>query len=88
VRDLHASFNKSDLINGFYVWRKSTVNAENFALDNGSDTKVVKYFCTVFPRVGIAVFSNGLIIEPIYSSDLSCFVVSSQESDMSRVFEL
>jgi len=64
------------------------VNAENFSFDNSSDTKIIEDFCAVFPRVGISVFSNGLIVETVHSGDLSSLVVSSQKGDVSWVLQL
>ena len=64
------------------------MDAENFSFDHGSDTKIIEDFCAVLPRISISVFSNGLIIEAIHSSNLPCLMISSQEGDMSWVFQL
>jgi hypothetical protein len=88
VRDLHSSVNKSNLIDGLDFWGESSVNAENFSFNDGSDTKIIEYFCAVLPRVGISVFSNGLIIESVDGGDLSSLMVSSEESNVSWVLQL
>jgi hypothetical protein len=88
MRNFHSSINESDLVNGFDFRRETTVNAEDLALNDSSDTEIVEYFSAVLPWVSVSVLSNGLIVESIDSSDLSCFVISSKESDMSWVFQL
>ena len=88
MRDLHSSVDESNLIDCFDFWGQSSVNAENFSFDDSSDTKIIEDFCAVFPRIGISVFSNGLIVETVHSGDLSCLVVSSQEGDVSWVLQL
>lgn len=63
------------------------MNAENFALDYGTNTEVIEHFGAVFPWVSISIFSNGLIIETIHSGDLSGLVISSQEGDVSWILQ-
>jgi hypothetical protein len=88
VRDFHSSVDKSNLINCFDFWRKTSVNTENFSLNNGTDAEVVENFCAVFPWVSISILSNGLVIKSIHGGDLSGFVVSSEQSDVSWILEL
>ena len=64
------------------------MDAEDFTLDNSSDTEVIEDFSAVFPRVSISVLSNGLVIEAVHGGDLSSLVVSSQQGDVSWVLEL
>ena len=88
MRDFHSSVNESDLVNRLDLWRESTVNAEDFSFDDGADTEVVENFCAVLPWVGIAILSNGLVVEPVDCGDLSGFVVSSQQGDVGWVLQL
>ena len=88
VRDLHSSVNQSNLINGLDFGRKSSMNAENFSLDNSSNAKVIEDFGAILPWVGISIFSNRLIVESVHGRDLSGLVVSSEQSDVSWVLQL
>ena len=88
MRDFHSSVDESDLVNSFDFRGKSSVDAEDFTFDNSSDTKVIEHLSAVLPWVGISVLSNGLIIEAVHGGDLSGFVVTSQEGDVSWVLEL
>ena len=63
------------------------MNAENLALDDSSDTKVIEHFGAVFTRVGISILSNGLIIESVNGGDLPGLVISSEECDVSWVLQ-
>lgn len=64
------------------------MDAENLALDDSADSKVIEDFGAVLPWVGISVLSNGLIVESIDGSDLASLVVSSKESDVRWVLHL
>ena len=64
------------------------MNTEDFAFNNSTNAKVVEDFGAVLPWVGITVLSNCFIVEPVHSSNLSGFVISSQESDMRWVLQL
>jgi len=64
------------------------MNAENFTFDDSPNTQVVEHFRRVFPRVRISIFSNRLVIKPIYGSNLPRFVVSSQKGDIRRPLQL
>ena len=62
------------------------MNTEDFAFDDGSNSKVVEDFCAVFPGVSITILSNGLVIETKDGGDLSGLVVTSEERDVRWVF--
>jgi hypothetical protein len=63
------------------------MDTEDLSFNDSTNTKVVKYFGAVLPRICIAVFSDGFIIESIDSGDLSGLVVTSQEGDVSGILE-
>lgn len=88
VRNFHSSVDESNLINSLDFWGESSMNAENFSFNDGSDTKIIEDFCAVLPWVGISVLSNGLIIEAVDGGDLSGLVISSKEGDVSWVLQL
>lgn len=87
VRNFHSSVDKSHLVDSFDFRRETTMDAEDLAFDHSSDSEVVENFSAVLPRVGISVFSNGLVVEAIDGGDLSSLVVSSEECDMSWVLQ-
>jgi len=88
VRDLHSSVNKSDLIDGLDFRGETTMDTEDFTFDNSTDAKIIEDLCAVFPRVGISVLSNGLVVEAIDGGDLSGFVITSEEGDVSWILHL
>ena len=63
------------------------MDAEDLALNNGSNSKIVENFGAIFPWVCVSVLSNCFIIKSINSCDLSSFVVSSEKGDIRWVFE-
>ena len=88
MRNFHSSVDKSNLVDGLDLRRESTMDAEDFAFDNGTNAEVIENFSAILPWVGITVLSNGLIIEAIHGSDLSGLVITSEKSDMCWVLEL
>lgn len=64
------------------------MDAENLSFNDGSNTKIVENFGAVLPRVGITILSDGLIVESIDSSNLSCLVITSEEGNVSWILEL
>ena len=88
MRNFHASVNKADLVKSFNLWGETTVNAENLALDDCPNTKIIKDLGAIFPWVSVSVLPYSLIIETINGGDLSSLVISSEKSDVSRVLKL
>ena len=62
--------------------------AQDFAVNYGSNAKVVENARTVLPWVSIAIFSHSFVIEAINSRDLSRFMIAPQQSDRLGIFEL
>jgi len=87
VWDFHSSVNESHLIDSFNLGRETSVNTEDLALDNSTNAKIVENFCAIFPRVGISVLSNSLIIETVHGCDLSGLMVTSEQGDVRWVLE-
>ena len=58
-------------------WEEKT----HLVFDEGGERKVIKEVGEVSPNVGVAVFSQALVIEAIHLRDLSGFVVSAEDSD-------
>lgn len=86
--DLHSSVDESHLVDGLDFRGETSMDAEDFAFDHGTNAEVVEDFGAVLPRVGVSILSNGLIVEPVHGGDLSGLVVSSEESDVGWVLEL
>lgn len=88
MRDLHASVDESNLVDGLDLGGESTMDTEYLTLDDGTDTEIVEDFCAVFPWVGVSVLSDGLIVEAVDGGDLAGLVVTSQESDVCWILHL
>lgn len=63
------------------------MDTENFSLNNSSNTKIIEDLGAIFPRIGITILSDGLIIESIDCCDLSSFVVTSKESNVCGILK-
>ncbi len=55
------------------------------SIDQSSKREVVEQVSEVFPNIRIAVFPQTLIVKAVHLSDLSAFVVTTQQSDSVRV---
>ena len=87
MRDLYFSINGSNLIDRFDFRTETSVDAEDFVVDDCSKRKIVKNFSAILPGIGVSILLVDLIIETVDSSDLSGFVVPSQESDSVRMLD-
>ena len=58
-------------------WEEKT----HLVFDEGGERKVIKEVGEVSPNVGVAVFSQALVIEAVHLRDLSGFMVSAEDSD-------
>jgi len=63
------------------------MNAEDFSFHNCPNSKIVKDFSAVFPRVCISIFSDSFIIESINCSNLPGLMVPSEECNVSWVLQ-
>lgn len=88
VRNFLNSFQGSDVVQSFDWWRKTTVKAEEWVFDNGSQWKVVEKFSQGFPDVAVSILSGALIIKSVYLSDLPGFVVTSENDNSVFVSDL
>lgn len=61
------------------------MNAQNLAIDDGSDVEAVEHFGAVFPGIGASVFALALVIETINLRDLARFVIAAEQSDFVRI---
>ena len=88
MRNLEASFKKSDLVKSFYVWGKTTVDTENLSFDLCTDAEVVENFAAVFPGIQVTVLAYDFVVEAVSLGDSTRLVVASEEGDASRVLQL
>lgn len=77
VWDLHAAFEQANLVEGLDVWREATMDTEDLSFNDGTDAEEVEHFGAVFPRVGVSVLSDSLVVETVDGSDLTGLVVST-----------
>lgn len=77
-----------DVVKGIDAWRETTVKAEDLVIDQSGQGEVIEEIGEIFPNVGIAVFSETLIVETIDLGDLTGFMISSKNSDSARVSDL
>jgi len=76
------SLDDSNLVQSSDFGRKASVNAEDFTVDQRSESEVVKNLAAVLPCVGVSVFLLYLIVETIYLGDLSALVIAAQQGDL------
>jgi hypothetical protein len=73
------SIYRSYLIQGINRRAQPSMHTENFVVDDGRQSQIIKYTCTVPPHVYRAVLPKTLIIEPIDLCYLSALVISSYQ---------
>ena len=88
MRDLHSSFEKTDLVEGLDIGGETSMDTENFTLDDGADAKIVEHFGAILPGVRVSIFSDSLVVEPVHSGNLPGLVVASEEGDVAGVLQL
>ena len=88
MRHFHSAVNQTNLVQSLDLGGQSTVDAEDFALNDGTDTEVVEDFATVLPGVHITVLAHGLLIKSIDGCDATRLMVTSEESDAVGPLEL
>jgi len=64
------------------------MDAEDLPFNNCPNAKVVEDLSAVFPRVSISIFPNSLIVEAVNGRNLSCLMISSEESNVGGVLQL
>ena len=82
------SVKRTDVIKGVDTRRQPSVQAEDLVVDKSGEGKVVEEIGKVFPDIGVAIFSEAFIIEPVDLCDLSRLVVSTENCDSRRISDL
>ena len=88
VRHFHSAVDQTNLVQSLDLGGQTSVDAENFALDDGTDAEVVEDFAAVLPGVHIAVLAHGLLVEAVDGCDTTSLMVTSEESDAVGPLEL
>jgi len=81
VGDLLSASNDTDLVNGADFRTEPTVDAENFAVNDGAEDEEVEDLATGFPDGGVAVFLLAFFVETVYLGDLARLVVAADDGD-------
>jgi len=75
----------SDVVEGIDAGGETTVEAEYLVVDEGGKREIVKEIGEVLPYVGVTIFSETFIIEPIDLCDLAGFVIATENGDALRI---
>jgi len=75
----------SDIVEGIDAGGETSVEAEDLVVDKGSKGEVVEEIGEILPYVGVAIFSETFIIEPIDLRNLTGFVVATEDGDALRI---
>jgi hypothetical protein len=57
------------------------VEAEDLIFNECSERKVIEKVREIFPDIGVAIFTQALVVESINLSDLARLVVSTEDGD-------
>lgn len=86
--NFHFSIYGSHLVDCLDIWRESSVDAENFIFDKGSQRKVVKSLVEILPWSWTSVLFHDFIVESIHSGNLPGLMISPEQNDVFGVFKL
>jgi hypothetical protein len=64
------------------------MDTEHPTIHNSSKTEIVKDVTAIPPYVHASIFSLTLVIEPVHLSDLSRFMIASDQSDSIGISDL
>ena len=85
MRDLLGTGNDTDLINGANLRAQTTMNAENFTINNGGEDKEIENLAARLPDRRITVLLLAFLVETVDLSDLARLVVTTDEGNFVRV---
>lgn len=81
VRDFLDTVEGTDVVKRVDTGRQPSVKTEDLIIDEGGKGKVIKEVGEEFPHVGVAVFTEALVVETVDLGDLAGLVVSAQNGD-------
>lgn len=79
---------RTDVIKGIDGRTEASVKAENLVINKSGEGKVVEKVGEIFPDIGIAVFTQALVVEAIHLCDLAGLMVTTKDSDALGVADL
>jgi hypothetical protein len=85
MRDLLGTSNDTDLINSANLRAQTTMNAENFTINNSGEDKEIENLTARLPDRCITVLLLAFLVETVDLSDLARLVVATDEGDLVRV---
>ena len=88
ARNLLVSLDQAYLVEGLDLGREAAVHAQDRVVNESRNGHIVEQVAANTPRVRIAVLGHALIVKSVDLSDLTRFVVASQEHNAIRVFGL
>lgn len=77
MRNFLRTGDHSHLIQGADFWTQSSVNAQDFPVDDGAQRHEIEDLATSLPYRGTAVFLETFFVEAVHLCDLAGFVVSA-----------
>ncbi len=77
MRNFLSAGDNTDLIDGTDLRTQTTMNTENFTINNGSKNKEIEDLAARFPNRSIAILLLTLLVETINLGDLTGLVVTS-----------
>ena len=80
MRDFLNSVKLLDLIEGIDTRREPSMEAEDGVIHDSSEGEVVEQLSEVHPDIGVSVLSEAFIVEAVHLSDLTDFMVTSEDS--------
>jgi len=81
VRHLLLSLEGTDRVQSVQTRGQTSVEGEDFSLDQGTQGEIVEHFGEVAPDVRITVLPDGLVVETVHLGGGSALVVTSGEGD-------
>jgi hypothetical protein len=81
VGDLLSASNDTDLVNCADFRTQPTVDAEDFAVNDGAEDEEIEDLAAGFPDGGVAVFLLAFFVETVHLGDLARLVVAADEGD-------
>lgn len=81
VGNLLSAGNNTDLVNGADFRTQPTVDAKDFAVNNGAKDKKIEDLAAGFPDGGVAVFLLTFFVETVNLGDLARLVVAADDGD-------
>ena len=79
--DLLGPSDDTDLIKGPDLGTQAAMDAEDFAIDDGSEDQEVEHLAATFPDRGIAVLLLAFFVEAVDLGDLARLMIATDESD-------